>query len=108
MVHSVIPCHLCTCASLSPRLTLAPFHLLQTAINAIIKAVGAQMDSQSGIASVNCRNINNLPIIYFYLAGAKLGLTPKQYILQATDNGNTVCFLGMNALDIKTPEGPMW
>lgn len=56
--------------------------------------------------TVSCNRLPKMPDIVFTLGGNSFTLTPKDYILQVTTNGTTVCLSGFDGLDI--PSGPLW
>jgi cathepsin D len=49
-----------------------------------------------------------MPTISFTLAGQSFALTPQQYILQVTAEGETECISGFLGLDLPAEVGPIW
>lgn len=67
-------------------------------INPLLQAIGN--------VSADCSNRDSLPTISFTISGQDYPLEPAFYVLAAPDqNGNTVCQLGIQALD---PGVPLW
>ncbi|GAM17760.1 hypothetical protein SAMD00019534_009350 [Acytostelium subglobosum LB1] len=75
-------------------------------INALNKKLGAKIENGEGI--LNCATISSLPNIEFTLAGRVFSLTPNDYVLQITSQGQTDCLSGFMGIDIPAPIGPLW
>lgn len=72
----------------------------------IYKATGAT--PVSGIAIIDCKKISTLPSFTITIGGTKFPLTADQYVLKVTEMGQTQCLLGITAMDIPAPAGPLW
>lgn len=72
----------------------------------IYKATG--VTPIKGIAIMDCTKISSLPTFTITISGTKFPLTPEQYVLKVTELGQTECLLGIMAMDIPAPAGPLW
>lgn len=75
------------------------------AIKAINKAIGA-IPITSGEYMVDCAKIPSMPNVDIVINKAKYTLTPQQYVLQVTAEGETECLSGFFGIDV--PVGPLW
>lgn len=55
-----------------------------------------------------CDKISEMPDISFDLGGKIYTLTPKDYVLQISDAGQTTCISAFFEFDIPPPAGPLW
>jgi len=76
-------------------------------INALNKALGAIVVHGEGIFP-NCDILQTGPTITIVLGGIKYNLTPADYVLQETSDGETSCLSGFMGLDILPPVGPLY
>lgn len=53
--------------------------------------------NQIGSVSSDCSNVSQLPNIAFEIDGTTYTLTPSQYVLQITQQGQTECMVGIQA-----------
>lgn len=76
-------------------------------IEAINQAIGA-IRYIAGEWLVICRKIPDMPNIDFVLDGKIYTLTPQDYVLQITQDGQTQCISAFMSLEIPPPAGPLW
>ncbi|GAM20147.1 hypothetical protein SAMD00019534_033220 [Acytostelium subglobosum LB1] len=69
--------------------------------------LGAVVFNGEGIFP-DCSIISKLPNIEITLAGRVFNLTPQDYVLQITSQGQTECLSGFMGIDIPAPIGPLW
>jgi len=72
-------------------------------IEAINKAIGAQIIPVTGQAIIDCNKISELPVISFNLGGKQYDLTGEEYVLKVTQGPKSECLSGFAPLD--TPDG---
>ena len=84
------------------------YFVAQSSVSHILKAIGVSPDPQHGFALTDCNATSSLPTITFIVSGTNITLSPKQYIIEATDGTDMVCVVGFNGLDIPTRDGPLW
>jgi len=78
-----------------------------TYINALNQQLGAIVVKGEGIF-LTCPDESKLPTITLVLGGKGFPLTPSQYILKVTSEGQTECISGFAGMDIPAPVGPLW
>jgi len=74
----------------------------------VLEEVCTLIPSPDGESTVDCSQINSLPDVTITLGGKAFVLKPKDYILQISDLGQTVCVSGFISLDVPPPYGPLW
>nr|XP_016850956.1 PREDICTED: cathepsin E [Anolis carolinensis] len=68
--------------------------------------IGAQ--PVDGEYAVECSNLSMMPSVTFTLNGIPYSLTPEAYTLMENSDGMQLCSSGFQALNMQTPEGPLW
>ncbi|XP_033952166.1 gastricsin-like [Pseudochaenichthys georgianus] len=82
----------------------APRHL----IGYIMQIIGAQQ-SQYGMYTVDCSQLNNLPTLSFVVSGVSLHLPPSAYITHRNQNGKQFCSVDIGHTNLPSRNGqPLW
>ncbi|XP_033119996.1 cathepsin D-like [Anneissia japonica] len=76
-------------------------------IKALNEMIGA-IPLIEGEAMVPCDKVPSLPAITFTLNSHNFTLQGKDYVLQVSEGGQTVCLSGFLGLDVPAPMGPLW
>ncbi|XP_069048009.1 cathepsin D-like [Lepisosteus oculatus] len=76
-------------------------------IRALHKAIGA-IPLLMGVAMIDCKKIPSLPVVSFSLGGKQFNLTGKDYVLNESQAGVSVCLSGFMGMDVPPPAGPLW
>jgi len=112
----------CTDIHLCPDISTC--YMCKTAINALYSMIGdnkteenirAKLDqlcqnlpSPNGESVVDCKKLAGLPDVSFTLGGKDFVLTPEQYILKISTEGQTECLSGFMGIDLPPDVGPLW
>lgn len=64
--------------------------------------------SSNGIYQVKCEQVSRLPTIAFGIGGRKFELSGADYVLSEEWFGTSTCTIGIMAMDIPPPAGPLW
>ncbi|XP_071357821.1 nothepsin [Trachinotus anak] len=57
---------------------------------------------------IDCVRLSSLPHVTFVLGGTEYTLTAEHYVRKEMLGDRELCFSGFQALDIISPEGPLW
>ncbi|XP_054827033.1 cathepsin D [Eublepharis macularius] len=76
-------------------------------IKQLQKAIGAKPIIK-GQYMLPCDKLSSLPTVNLVLGGNSYALTPDQYALKVTVQGETLCLSGFSGLDVPPPGGPLW
>merc|ERR1712227_399415 len=76
-------------------------------VRAINKMLGG-FPTPSGEMIIDCARMDSLPTITFTIGGVDFPLAPKDYLMQVSERGTTICMSGFMAMDIPPPRGPLW
>uniref|UniRef100_A0A3B4UNF2 Nothepsin n=1 Tax=Seriola dumerili TaxID=41447 RepID=A0A3B4UNF2_SERDU len=57
---------------------------------------------------IDCVRLSSLPHVTFVLGGKEYTLTAEQYVRKEMLGDRELCFSGFQAVDIVSPEGPLW
>jgi len=77
-------------------------------VKKLAKAIGAIKIPVLNQYIVPCFLADGLPSITFKIQGKDFTLTNKDYILKVSNQGTTICLVGIMELDIPAPAGPLW
>lgn len=75
-------------------------------VRKINEQIGAIEIPKTGEFIIPSCDLDNLPLVYFTIAGKNFTLTADQYVMKVTMFGKTTCLSGFFAIDI--PSGPLW
>jgi cathepsin D len=76
-------------------------------VNDLNKKLGATVVNGEGIFP-DCSVIDKLPDVTFVINGASFTLTPQDYVLQVTSEGQTECLSGFDGMDLPPGIGPQY
>jgi cathepsin D len=78
----------------------------------IISFMGVTPPSGSGMDtgqySIPCDQVDSLPPLTFVIGGRDFTLTGRQYVLEVDSFGKEECIIGLMAMDVPPPAGPIW
>ncbi|XP_061617345.1 nothepsin [Phyllopteryx taeniolatus] len=57
---------------------------------------------------IDCARLSSLPHVTFVLGGSEFTLTADQYVRKEMLGDKELCLSGFQAVDIVTPQGPLW
>jgi len=61
-----------------------------------------------GEYTIDCAAIAQLPKLTLSIGGCPFELSGEDYVLKVSAGGQTECLLGMSAIDVPAPRGPLW
>jgi cathepsin D len=76
-------------------------------VKAIQDAIGATPFA-NGEYTVDCSKLDSMPNVDFVLSGKTFTLTPKDYVMQMSSAGQTVCLSGFMGMDMPADIGPLY
>ncbi|KAI9081052.1 hypothetical protein K1719_037032 [Acacia pycnantha] len=62
----------------------------------------------AGECTVSCDGLYHMPNVSVTIGDRLFNLTPEQYIVKAGQGEAAICLSGFAAIDIPTPQGPLW
>lgn len=57
---------------------------------------------------IPCERVDQLPTLDFVIGGKRFALHSSEYVLQLEVFGQKACTLGVMAMDVPAPAGPLW
>jgi len=78
-------------------------------VERINRAIGAQRNPMNNQWMIDCKNLDNMPVVTFKIGGKPFDLTPEQYVMKVKPIATmdvTLCLSGFAGVDM--PQGPMW
>ena len=79
-------------------------------VNKLTASLGLPASSAGvgGQYSIKCDQVQKLPTLTFHINGADFELTGEDYVLKVEAFGQSACLLGIMAMDVPPPAGPLW
>lgn len=71
-------------------------------------STGSSGSGSDGQYSVPCDKVDALPPLAFVIGGREFTLTGKEYVLEFSGFGKSECAIGLMAMDVPPPAGPLW
>jgi len=73
-----------------------------------IKPSSGSSDMDTGQYSIPCNQVDSLPPLTFIIGGREFTLSGPQYVLDISSFGKDECMIGLMAMDVPPPAGPIW
>mmetsp|Transcript_61293 Transcript_61293/g.168260 ORF Transcript_61293/g.168260 Transcript_61293/m.168260 type:complete len:177 (-) Transcript_61293:580-1110(-) len=80
-------------------------------VKKLVQTLGLPADAAaiSGQYAIPCERVPDLPTLTFKIAGRDYSLSGEEYVLRLEAGGQkAACLLGVMAMDIPPPAGPLW
>jgi len=78
-------------------------------VNKLVQALGLSVSGATmGQHTLPCSEISKLPPISFRINGREFELQPEDYVFKVEAYGKAACLLGVSAMDMPPPAGPLW
>jgi len=78
----------------------------EQALENAAKKVCASLPSPAGESTVDCSKLDSMPDVDVVLGGKKFTLTPQDYVLQISQEGQTECLSGFIGIELPPQVGP--
>ncbi|KAE9604606.1 putative phytepsin [Lupinus albus] len=61
-----------------------------------------------GHSVIDCNSVSTMPHVTFTIGNKSFALSPEQYILRVGEGYSAICYGSFVALDVPSPQGPLW
>ena len=92
-------------ADTGTSLLALPTHTFSTVLKQL---PGATPVGAGGEYMIDCATTGTLPKLTLTIGGRPFVLDGDDYVLKVSTGGQTECLLGMSAIDVPAPRGPLW
>jgi len=87
---------------------ILPSNSSELLIRLALDSICDLLPNPNGESLLDCSALSSLPNINFVLAGKAFALTPQEYTLQISAEGEALCLSGFIGLDLPPQIGPIW